>query len=120
MMSSSRQDDGVAQEVGSWPGVSASDNGRGGTTFMVGQVELGHLHGNRLAHLPFPRRVQAELLAAGRVTPHPVLPASGWSERRIAGPADADDVIGLFRLNYDRVRARQVVRSGHGTVGERA
>ena len=120
MMSSDRQDDGVAQEVGSWPGVSASDNGRGGTAFSVGRVELGHLHGSAVAHLPFPRKVRDQLLAEGKVRPHPVMPDSGWSERRITGSTDRDDVIRLFRFNYDRLQERRAARSGHRITGEQA
>lgn len=104
--------DSVAGEIASWPGVTTSDNGRDGTAFHVGRVELGHLHGQAVAHLPFPRKVRDRLLAEGRVRPHPVMPDSGWSERRIGGQADRDDVIGLFRLNYDRVRERRDGRTG--------
>ena len=45
-----------------------------------------------------------ELLKAGRVRPHHVLPSSGRS-RPIGSEQDADDVIALLRLNYDRAVA---------------
>jgi hypothetical protein len=34
-----------------------------------------------------------------------VLPESGWISRRIAAPEEVDDVIALFRLNYERYAA---------------
>lgn len=75
----------------------------GGVEFRRGRRELGHLHGSRLADLPFPVRVREQLVREGRAEPHHVLPESGWVSRRIRGEADADDVIALFRMNYDRV-----------------
>jgi hypothetical protein len=69
-------------------------------------VELGHLHGDSFADLPFPKKVRDELIAEGRASAHPPLPDSGWVRRRMEGPGDAEAVIGLFRMNYDRVKAR--------------
>jgi hypothetical protein len=46
----------IAQEVSSWPGVSVAPHRFGGTEFRVAHHEIGHLHGGRLADLPFPRR----------------------------------------------------------------
>jgi hypothetical protein len=77
----------------------------GGVEFRYGRKELGHLHGDHLADLPFPRRIRDELVAAGRAAPHHVLPESGWVSRRIGGPADAADVVALFRVQYERYAA---------------
>ena len=74
----------------------------GGVEFRIGRRELGHLHGERLADLPFPRRVRDELVAAGRAEPHHVLPSSGWVSFWIASPEDAEHAIDLFRLAYER------------------
>ena len=74
--------------------------------FLVGKIELGHLHGDRVAHLPLPRAIHDLLIAAGRVSPHPVLPKSGWVERVINDPDDARDVLGIFRMNYYRAIKR--------------
>jgi hypothetical protein len=74
----------------------------GGIEFRVGRRELGHLHGSRLADLPFPVRVRAQLVAAGKAEPHHVVPQSGWVSRRIRGDHDIADVVALFRLNYER------------------
>lgn len=98
--------DRISREVTGWPGVTTGENDRNGQVFTHGRVELGHLHGNALAHLPFPRRVRDLLIAEGRVTPHPVMPDSGWSERRMTSDHDVEDVIALFRVNYERVHAR--------------
>ncbi len=96
----------VEREVEDWPGVTTGDTGRGGLQFSYGRVELGHLHGSSFADLPFPKKVRDELIAQGRASVHPPLPESGWVRRRMDGPGDAEAVIGLFRMNYDRAKAR--------------
>lgn len=93
----------IRQAVTAWPGVTAHPHRFGGVEFRYGHREIGHLHGDRLADLPFPRRVHDELVAAGRATRHHVLPESGWVSRWIRSVDDVDDVIALFRLNYERL-----------------
>jgi hypothetical protein len=91
----------IAAEVSGWPGVTSAPHRFGGTEFRLGRRELGHLHGDRFADLPFPRRVRDELVAAGRARPHHVLPDSGW----VTAPIRSDDVepvIELFRMAYER------------------
>jgi len=92
----------IAREVAGWPGVTVAPHRFGGVEFRVGRRELGHLHGSRLADLPFPVRIREELVAAGRAEPHHILPESGWVSRRIRGADDVAAVVALFRLNYDR------------------
>jgi hypothetical protein len=68
----------IANEVLSWDGVTSASHRFGGIEFLLGKRELGHLHGDRLADLPFPSRVRDELVEAGGAKPHHVLPESGW------------------------------------------
>jgi hypothetical protein len=81
-------------------------------------VELGHLHGSSFADLPFPRKVRDELIAQGRASVHPPLPDSGWVRRRMDGPDDAEAVIELFRMSYDRAKARDERRATAGSEGK--
>lgn len=104
--------EGVAEQirttVASWDGVEAGPHRFGGIEFRLGRRELGHLHGDRIADLPFPRWLRDELIAAGRARPHHVLPDTGWVTVPVGGAAGAENVIELFRLSYDRARqARQ-------------
>jgi hypothetical protein len=92
----------IVREVSSWPDVTIEEHRFGGIEFRLGRRELGHLHGNRLADLPFPVRVREELVAAGRADPHHVLPQSGWVSYRIRDVRDVAQVVALFRLNYER------------------
>ena len=59
----------------SWAGVTAGLGSRGEWSFKVGAREIGHLHGDRVAHLGFPKAVWQELYDAGRIDYHPVFPA---------------------------------------------
>jgi hypothetical protein len=110
-MIATRPGERIAAEVESWPGVSSGAHRFGGVEFRLGRRELGHLHGDRMADLAFPRRVRDELIATGRARPHHVLPESGW----VTVPIDANDVdavIALFRLAYERAVAAAERRSG--------
>ncbi len=100
----------IERELLGWPGVSAHPHRFGGIEFRYGRRELGHLHGDRLADLPFPRRLRDELVASGRARAHHVLPDSGWVSVPIAGVEDASAVIELFRLGYDRAVAAEARR----------
>jgi Luciferase len=95
----------IARAVTSWPDVESAPHRFGGVEFRLGKRELGHLHGDSLADLPFPRKVRDELIAAGRAQPHHVLPESGWVSFRIESPDDVDRAIALFRLGYERALA---------------
>ena len=92
----------IVREVSSWPGVTIGRHRFGGTEFRYGRRELGHLHGNRLADLPFPLLVRDELVAAGRAEPHHIYPESGWVSYFITDDHDVERVVALFRLNYER------------------
>ena len=98
----------ITDEVTSWPGVEAAYGTRGEYAFRLGRHELGHLHGDRVAHFSFPKPLWRELKAAGRIDYHPVFPGKeGWAARPIATQDDVEDVIALLRLNYDRHTAKQ-------------
>jgi hypothetical protein len=96
----------IEREVAGWEGVEARPHRYGGVEFRVRGHEIGHLHGDRLADLPFPLRVRKELVAEGRALPHHVLPETGWVSYPIRGEEDVGGALALFRLNYERLTAR--------------
>ena len=98
------------------PDISEAEHRFGGVEFRLGRRELGHLHGERLADLPFPRRVRDELIAAGRAEAHHALPSSGWVSRRVRGPEDVAAVAELFRMSYERAAAAARPRSEEAAV----
>jgi luciferase-like monooxygenase len=100
----------ITAEVTSWPGVEAGFGDRSEFAFKVGRRELGHLHGDHVAHFGFPKHVWSDLFGQGRIDYHPVFPGKpGYAARRIESEEDVRDVIELLRLNYDRVVARHGV-----------
>ena len=112
--------DEITAAVTSWPGVHAAPGDLGELGFKVGRREIGHLHGDRVAHFSFPKKLWLELREQGRIVPHPVFPDSpGLAARSIANDTDVRDVITLFRLNYDRAVTRAIPNEAHeeGTNG---
>jgi len=71
--------------------------------FYVEGVEMGHLHGDSIADLKFPAKVSERLVKEGYVSPHHVIPKSGWVSHEIRDAKDVEKIIELFRLQYDRL-----------------
>jgi hypothetical protein len=91
--------------VGSWPDVEIGAHRFGGVEFRLGRRELGHLHGDSHADIPFPRKVRDELVATGRALPHRAIPDSGWISVPINGEDGVERAVELFQMAYDRARA---------------
>src|SRR5438132_1612274 len=68
----------IRETVTSWSGVEAVPHRFGGIEYRHGRKEMGHVHGDRLADLPLPRKLHDEVIATGRAQPHHVLPDTGW------------------------------------------
>ena len=95
----------IAGEVSGWPGVEERAHRFGGVEFRVNGHEIGHLHGDRLADLPFPVRMRKELVEAGKARVHHVMPESGWVSYPIRGEEDVAGALELFAKNYERLTA---------------
>ena len=92
----------IARHLSGWSGVTVEQRGHDFLEFRVGRREIGHLHGSRLADLPFPVRIREQLVAAGKATPHHSHPETGWVSFYIRGEQDVPAIVDLFRLNYER------------------
>ena len=99
--------DEIRREVLGWPGVTAAPHQFGGIEFRLGKRELGHLHGDYLADLPFPVRVREELVAQGKAMTHHILPQSGWVSYPIRDASAIPGALDLFRLAYERATAKR-------------
>jgi hypothetical protein len=73
--------------------------------------DIGHIHGHKLADLPFPIEIRKQLIASGKVLPHIIYPESMWVSYIIHSEEDTPKVIDLFRLQYDRLRNKSLVTS---------
>jgi hypothetical protein len=94
----------VKATLANWPGVTLQPHRFGGTEFRVAGKEMGHMHGSSLADFPLPMSVRNQLIADRRVSPHHVLPNSGWVSFWINGSEDFEPLIELFKLQYERLK----------------
>jgi len=92
----------IASEVMALPGVTAESHRGGMIFFHVGRREIGHLHGEQLADLPFPVRIREKLVAEGKAELHYLHPKTGWVSYYIRSESDIDAIVELFRLNFSR------------------
>ena len=90
----------------SWPQVEAHPHRFGGTEYRIGRCELGHIHGDSLVDIPFPKKLRDDIVAAGKAQPHHILPDTGWISLYLRQPADVERAIELFRLSYE-IAAKQ-------------
>ena len=94
----------VRRELLQRPGVTEGAHRFGGIVFRLGNRELGHLHGETVADLPFPPHIRDELIAGGRVTPgHGG--SDRWVSRSVSGPEDVEQIVALFALSYEHALA---------------
>lgn len=100
-MSADRAGEIIHEAVLSWEGVTARPHRYGGTQYRLGRREIGHIHGDHLVDIPFPKKMRDELVSAGRAEPHHVLPESGWVSVYLRGKGDVGRGIELLRLSFD-------------------
>jgi hypothetical protein len=92
--------DRLVSEVGSWPGIETAPHRVGGTEFLLGDREVGHVHRAGLLDVNFTRRLRDALVAAGRAERHRVVPDSGWISHPLRADADLEGARRLVRLSY--------------------
>ncbi len=90
----------IKKTVSSWDGVEAHPHRFGGTEFRIGKREIGHIHGDTLADIPFPTKIRDEIVAAGEAEPHHILPETGWVSFYIRAEGDVEKAIHLFQRSY--------------------
>jgi hypothetical protein len=100
-MSVSNAQKTITQTLTSWEGVSTAPHRFGGVEYRLGTRELGHIHGDSLVDIPFPKKVRDEIVSAGLAEPHHILPATGWVSFYVREPGDIQKVIELLRRSYE-------------------
>lgn len=96
----------IDQAVLNWAGVEARPHRFGGTEYVIGKREIGHIHGDRLVDIPFPTAVRNEVVNAGLADPHHLLVDSGWISKYLRSEQDVTEAIALFKRSYD-IAAKQ-------------
>jgi hypothetical protein len=92
--------------VQDWPGVTSQPHRFGGTEYCLGRREIGHVHGDSLVDIPFPKQVRNEFVKAGRAEPHHILQESGWVSIYLRQAPDVDRAIELLRLSFEMAEQR--------------
>ncbi len=96
----------IQRELNRWPGVTLHPHRFGGTEYRLGKRELGHLHGERLVDIPFPKRVRDEVIAQGLAEVHHVLPESGWVSVYLRKEGDVGRAIALLKRSLELASAQ--------------
>ena len=91
----------VIGELAGWDGVQTQPHRFGGTEWVFGKREIGHIHGDTLVDIPFPKRVRDEVVTAGEAERHHVLPESGWVSVWLRGEEDVGRAVRLLRRSYE-------------------
>jgi hypothetical protein len=102
----------IKHEILSWPGVTSNPyHFGGGIEFRINKRDMGHIHGDKLADLPFPIEIRKDLIASGKALPHIIYPESMWVSYFIRSEEDAPKIVDLFRLQYDRLKYKPSITS---------
>jgi hypothetical protein len=91
----------ITEAATSWTGVTVQPHRFGGVEYMIGRREIGHIHGDHLVDIPFPKKVREEIVAAGRAQPHHILPETGWVSFYLRQESDVEQAIALLRESYE-------------------
>jgi hypothetical protein len=82
-------------------GVSTAPHRFGGVEYLLGTRELGHIHGDHLVDIPFPKKLRDELVNGNLAQPHHILPETGWVSFYLREDGDVEKAIGLLRRSYE-------------------
>ncbi|OGX68731.1 MAG: hypothetical protein A2189_02170 [Paenibacillus sp. RIFOXYA1_FULL_44_5] len=94
-------------KVHSWSGVTQQPHRFGGIEFLFNGKEIGHLHGDHLVDLLFPKSLRDQLVVTGRAQPHHMYPDSGWVSVYLTSNEDVTKAIELLRFKYDYLVAKR-------------
>jgi len=97
----------ISEAVTSWAGVTVQTHRFGGVEYVIGRREVGHIHGDQLVDIPFPKKVRDEIVAAGRAQPHHILPETGWISFYLRHESDVEQAIALLRESYEIARKQK-------------
>ena len=103
----------IKKEAMSWDQVECGPHRFGGIEYRVGTREIGHMHGDTLVDIPFPKRVRDEIVGAGEAQAHHILPDTGWVSFYIRKESDIELAIGLLKRSY-LIAIEQKTRRGGG------
>jgi len=84
-----------------WENIEAHPHRFGGTEFRIGRREIGHIHGDSLVDIPFPKKIRDEIVAAGEASRHHILPETGWVSFYLREEGDIKRALDLLKRSYE-------------------
>jgi hypothetical protein len=99
----------ITQAVSAWEEVTVQPHRFGGVEYRIGKREIGHIHGDHMVDIPFPKKVRDEIVSAGRAQAHHILPESGWVSFYLRQPEDVGRAIDLLAQSY-QIAGKQKAR----------
>ena len=97
----------IYEAVMHWEEIAHAPHRFSGTEYRVGRREIGHVHGDSLVDIPFPKPIRNELVERGATEPHHILPRSGWVSVYLRKADDVERAIQLLRRSYEIALASQ-------------
>lgn len=91
----------IYEALSKMEGVTSHKHRFGGTEYILGKREIGHVHENYLVDIPFPKQVRNEIVSSGLAEPHHILPESGWISFYIRNSSDVEKAISLLKRSYE-------------------
>lgn len=91
----------IEAAVQQWDDITISIHRYGGMQFNYRNKEIGHMHGNGIVDIPFPREIKNKLLIEGKAYEHHTLKATGWISYYLNKNADPASPIELLKLSYN-------------------
>src|SRR5512145_793478 len=90
----------ITKAVTEWDGVTSAPHRFGGVEYVIGRREIGHIHGDHMVDIPFPKKVRDEIIAAGRAQPHHILPETCWISFYLRQEVHVEQAIAMLNESY--------------------
>ena len=94
----------ISRTVKTWDGVASAPHRFGGVEYTIGKREIGHIQGDNLVDIPFPKKIRDEIVQAGNALPHHILPETGWVSFYLREAEDVQKAIALLEKSYQIAR----------------
>jgi len=78
--------------------------------YQLGTRELGHIHGDHLVDIPFPKKVRDEIVNTHLAEPHHILPETGWVSFYLRQEEDIPKAIELLQHSYEIASKQKQLR----------
>lgn len=94
----------ISEQLMKWPDVMKQPHRFGGIEFSYKGKEIGHLHGNALVDIPWPKSLRDQFIASGKAQVHHIYPSSNWISIYLKTEEDANHAIEALRAKYEYLK----------------